>query len=287
MKRIASVFLVVLIISALSCSVASAEKVSQKALVENYWESFVQSYEIYQFNADGTGVIYGLDPICYYDKSTLTESIANGYVSANFNYEIDNDGNLKVICYDTYDPNWTWIFNMKYINDEANINWDLATYHRLPEKEYFFYEADYNDEIALENAMYLVNTHIKSENRFEEKEIKVVLNGQELSFDQPPVIINDRTMVPIRAIFEAMGYAVEWNQNTKTATATKGIDKIVVQIGNHIISYTTNGVSGTYYCDVAPQIISDRTLVPVRAIAESAGCNVDWDGNTKTVYINK
>lgn len=125
----------------------------------------------------------------------------------------------------------------------------------------------------------------KNETVYYKKEIKVVLNGDELIFDQPPIITNDRVMVPIRAIFEAMNYNINWNNETQTAEAVKSNNKITVQINNNIIPYTVNGVSGIYECDVYPQIISDRTLVPVRAIAESAGCDVQWDGDNMTVII--
>ncbi len=115
--------------------------------------------------------------------------------------------------------------------------------------------------------------------------IKVILNGEEVQFDQTPVMINDRVMVPIRAIFEAMGYTVTWNGQTHTAEAIKSNNKITVKINNNIIQYKINGRSGTYKCDVLPQIISGRTLVPVRAIAEAAGCDVQWDGENTTVII--
>lgn len=117
--------------------------------------------------------------------------------------------------------------------------------------------------------------------------IKVLLNGNELGFDQPPVMINERVMVPLRVIFESMGYTVNWNSATRTATAVKGNDKITVVINNKLIKYTINGKSGVYECDVIPQIISERTLVPVRAVAESGGCFVDWRGEDKTVIIEK
>lgn len=115
--------------------------------------------------------------------------------------------------------------------------------------------------------------------------ISVMLDNVDLIFDQPPILINDRTMVPIRVIFEAMGYTVEWDNETQTATSIKGNDKIVVQLNNSIIKYTTNGESGEYICDVVPQIVSDRTLVPARAVAESAGCTVEWDPIFNTVLI--
>lgn len=123
--------------------------------------------------------------------------------------------------------------------------------------------------------------------QYVQNDIKVVLNGQELSFDQPPIMKDDRTLVPLRAIFEAMGYTVTWNESTQTAAAVNGSNKITVQVGSSVISYTTDGKSGTYTCDVEPQIVSDRILVPVRAIAESAGCSVSWVENTQTVIIVK
>ena len=111
--------------------------------------------------------------------------------------------------------------------------------------------------------------------------IKIILDGRELSFDQPPIMESDRVMVPMRAIFEELGYDISWNQNTKTATADNWYNTITVQINNPSIYYD----GGVYYCDVSTKVISDRTLVPLRAIAECAGCDVEWDGNEKTVFI--
>ncbi len=119
------------------------------------------------------------------------------------------------------------------------------------------------------------------------EDIKVIVNNTELSFDQPPVSINDRTMVPMRAIFEALGYSVTWDSYNQSALAVNGYDSILVKIDNNTIIYATNGIAGTYTCDVAPQMVSDRTLVPVRAIAECGGCTVTWDESTQTVYITK
>ena len=117
----------------------------------------------------------------------------------------------------------------------------------------------------------------------EEPAISVVLNGSALTFDQPPIIEHDRTMVPIRAIFEALGYTLDWNGETQTATATNGSNTITVTVGENIITYS----GGTYECDVPPINRNGRILVPVRAIAECAGCDVDWDGDTRTVIINE
>lgn len=112
-------------------------------------------------------------------------------------------------------------------------------------------------------------------------EISVKLNGSALSFDVAPQIINDRTMVPMRKIFESMGATVDWNQDTKTVTSVKGDKTISMTIDS--AEMTVNGAAVAL--DSAPTIVDDRTLVPVRAIAEAFGSTVDWDGATKTVTI--
>ena len=93
--------------------------------------------------------------------------------------------------------------------------------------------------------------------------------------------------MPIRAIFEAMGYTVTWGGSKQTATAVNGNDKITVQIGNSAISYTVGGKSGTYLCDTPPQVSSERILVPVQAFVESAGCSVNRDESISSVIIVK
>lgn len=111
--------------------------------------------------------------------------------------------------------------------------------------------------------------------------IDVTLDGNALTFDQQPIMDNNRVMVPIRAIFEALGYTVDWDQVTQTGTATNGDNTITVQVNNAGITYD----GGTYWCDVAPKNVSGRILVPIRAISESAGCDVYWNQTMKKVII--
>ncbi len=112
-------------------------------------------------------------------------------------------------------------------------------------------------------------------------EISVELNGEKLSFDTAPMLINDRTMVPMRKIFESLGAAVDWDEATQTVTATRGGTVIRLQIGSERM--TVGGSEKNL--DAPPQLISDRTLVPVRAISESLGADVDWDEASQTVII--
>ena len=116
-----------------------------------------------------------------------------------------------------------------------------------------------------------------------EDNIKVLLNGTELSFDAPPKSINDRTMVSMRKIFEELGAEVNWKDETQTVTATKDDIIIIMQIDNVIISVNGKDIE----LDVPPQLVDNRTLVPVRAVAEGLQADVKWDGNTQTVIITK
>ena len=112
---------------------------------------------------------------------------------------------------------------------------------------------------------------------------EIVTNGAAKALDVPAQIIESRTMVPLRAIFEALGASVEWDDATKTVTSVKGDTTVKLTIGQ--ASINVNGADKAL--DVPAQIVDSRTLGPVRAIAESFGCEVGWDDATKTVTITK
>lgn len=114
-----------------------------------------------------------------------------------------------------------------------------------------------------------------------EEPITVLLNGEELSFDVPPQIIDNRTMVPMRGIFEALGAEVQWNPDDRTILAGVGETTVRMQIENS--SMTINNEVLTL--DVPPQIVDGRTLVPVRAVAESFDAFVNWNAEARTVFI--
>lgn len=111
--------------------------------------------------------------------------------------------------------------------------------------------------------------------------ISVRLNGSKVYFDQLPVIENDRTLVPLRAIFEALDAEVSWDGETRTVSAAKADRTVSLTIDD--INATVNGEATVL--DVPAKIINDRTMVPVRFIAQSFGANVDWDPDTRTVII--
>lgn len=112
-------------------------------------------------------------------------------------------------------------------------------------------------------------------------DVTVMLDGNKLAFDVPPQIISDRTFVPLRVIFEAMGAEVSWDGEARKVTATKADTVVEMTIDNTVMSVNSKEIT----LDVPPQIVDDRTLVPARAVAESFGAEVNWDGETRTVII--
>lgn len=111
--------------------------------------------------------------------------------------------------------------------------------------------------------------------------ISVYLNGKKLEFDIEPQITNDRTMVPMRKIFESIGAIVEWDASSKTITALKNSDKIIIQVDNNTMIKNNQSIE----LDVSPVVIGGRTLVPVRAVAEAFNADVQWSSRNTAVVI--
>lgn len=114
-----------------------------------------------------------------------------------------------------------------------------------------------------------------------EERIPIIVDDIEIFCDQSPVIVEDRTLVPLRAIFEALGAEVYWDNDARSVTAIKDDTTIFLAIGSLVLY--KNGEAT--YMDVPGQIINDRTMVPVRAVSESFGAKVYWDNDTRTVRV--
>ncbi len=120
---------------------------------------------------------------------------------------------------------------------------------------------------------------------------KVQLNGNIMDFTDEQgnrveaQLINNRTMVPLRKIFESLGCTIDWNQETKTVTAKQNNKTIKLTIGNNNASLINNDIEEKIVLDSAPVIVDNRTLVPLRFIAESLGCDVGWDQKNQTAII--
>lgn len=111
--------------------------------------------------------------------------------------------------------------------------------------------------------------------------ITVKLQGKPLMFEVEPQIVHGRTLVPLRAIFEALGAKLDWDATTRTATATKGIRRVVLPVDTSGARVGQRRIK----LDVPPQIINGRTLVPLRFVSEALGAKVSYDATTRTVEI--
>ncbi len=113
-------------------------------------------------------------------------------------------------------------------------------------------------------------------------DITVIVNGEKIEFaDQEPIIKNDRVLVPLRGVLEEMGIEVSWNEFSESIYAERGLAYALFNVG----SGTLITDSGEVTLDAAPEIINDRTMVPLRAIAEAFDADVEWDGETYTVTV--
>lgn len=115
--------------------------------------------------------------------------------------------------------------------------------------------------------------------------VNLVMEGTAITSDQPAVIYNSRTVVPIRAIAEAFDCNVDWKNETKTVVIGDNGVYIYLTVGSNVITAEMDGESASTEIDTPPVIINNRTMVPIAFISEILGYNVDWDSNTKTVNI--
>lgn len=113
------------------------------------------------------------------------------------------------------------------------------------------------------------------------EDITILINNSEISTDVAPVIMNGRTMVPARAIFESLGADVGWNGETRTVTVSaKGVDVNLV-VGSRVAVVNGNNI----YLDQPAAVVEGRTIVPIRFISENIGARVGWNPDTKTVSL--
>ena len=115
---------------------------------------------------------------------------------------------------------------------------------------------------------------------------QMFVNDKEKIIDVPPTIVEGRTLLPIRWVAEPLGAEVGWDGVEKKVTVSLKGTVIELWIGKSIAK--VNGVDTPIdpaNPKVVPMIISGRTMLPVRFVAENLGCNVDWDPGTQTVTI--
>jgi len=134
----------------------------------------------------------------------------------------------------------------------------------------------------------------QSSQTFAASPISVYVDGQELYMDVPPVIMDGRTMVPLRAVSEAVGCKVDWfssDQRIVVYSPAGGDPLVVMNINDRTATVNNyNGDTGeitgrNVTIEAPPVIVNGRTMVPLRFIAETIGFEVEWDSYSKTVFL--
>jgi hypothetical protein len=227
----------------------------------------------YAQDNDSSHLEYHVLDVYYKDKSLIVE----GFLCNTGNVYINNISKLTL---GVYDAKGTLLDGATFKNDEElskiqlepghYVAWsfkiDDATQGDITDAE-VTYDADYDDSYM---ASYQSGTHI-------------FVNNEDLKADVDPVIVNGRTLVPMRAIFEQMGATVTYDQQTATVTAKKDDITLIHKIGTKV--FTVNGKNVTF--DAASVLEKGRTMVPLRVIAESLKGTVFWGqtGNETTIGI--
>jgi ankyrin repeat protein len=115
-----------------------------------------------------------------------------------------------------------------------------------------------------------------------QNEISVFIDDKKLIFDRPPIMVNNRVLVPVRSVIEALGGQAEWNAENQEVTLKRTVQEIHLQIG----SKTATSKTRSYQLDQEPILFQDRTMVPVRFISETLGATVNWDEQHNAVLIS-
>lgn len=287
----------------------------------------VYSLNVNPFSSDGTGYVYGYEEYNNRPAFTLhcgVDGLGNITVCKNGKIGlIDTQGNVIIPCeyddlyndaYDLYGVD----YEKTFIEGEEEYS---GKYFRASYSPYDYYFGEYpcnyyynglavvadsygenakvgivdtNDNIVVPFVYDMITPcydkvcWVLKDGKWgiinvDNQTVTVKVDNEDVVFDQIPLIINGRTLAPLRAIFEKLGATVEWNGETQTITSTKG-DTVITMTINMNEMYKNGEM---IWLDEAPQIVGERTLVPVRAIAEALDCNVVWDGENHTVNITK
>lgn len=208
---------------------------------------------------------YEITPGCYVISDTYTTSS----ISWNEFMPLKNDKFFSYSC------DGTRFVNIKCPDNSLNIahyivNGINCITIRFSENDQIYYAA------------YSIDTLNQLWNEYCDNVPYVYLNGTKLCFANQPVIIDGTTFMPLRFLLECAGAEITWNEETSSAD--------IEYLGKNI---TITKDSGTVFIDgeqitlnTPARIIDDRMMIPLRFISEGLGFNVNWDANTRSVYVD-
>ncbi len=305
-KRILLITIIAMSVAAL-CSINTfAKTIDSKTMgisfdISNNWTDLSDEEDIYYFknnqsderwetveiSAADAGVYY-LDDLSeaellkwcsnYYSNQSLGEQLSqsNGGVYV----KVNTDSQLSK--YETYNNVQYYRFEKSYTASAYGYN-PTAFYLTafLTARNGKLYVIEYSRDYELNHFSDVVK--LLDSISFDNGEIKIYINGKRIYPDSVPIIVEDRTLVPIRAIAEEMGYDVGWNGDEKLVT-------LEAQGGYPILHYTISSNTAMknyekFELDVPPIVYRDRTYMPLRSATEAMGADVKWDGILKRIDI--
>ncbi len=218
-----------------------------------------------------------IDNRCFH----VCESLSEIYIGKSVEYIGDHSFSVTNISSITMPQSVKYIGECVFAHNELN-----NIYYEGTKSQWDNIEKSNVWDYAIKNGEKLVinykeNGKVTDYASYNPNSINISIDGNYIKFDVQPQIINGRTLVPMRKIFEELGAVVNWDASTQTAIGTK--DNIVVKFT--INDYTMYKNESAKTLDVPAQLINGRTLIPLRAVSEAFDCQVGWDGNDSIVSI--
>lgn len=253
------------------------------------------------FDEDGIGIVTYRDPNIkstfdeysgiadYLRSGDITQDMVDNYIKSIYSQYVNPSGELDSAYWyaDSYMDGEELDYQTKMISDiKSSTAADMVSYADLLEKWYndgVKFTAASPDAIDAASDMFDKRLSVSGG----VKDVTIIINGETLTSPVAPYIENDITMVPMRAIFEALGAEVEWNEAERMVTAVKDDITLTLVIGkSEIVRSTSDGIETTVTAENPAVIVEDRTMIPARVISELLGCDVQWNDALKTVTIN-
>ena len=249
------------------------------------------NYHVYHYYANGGWLneIIGVETFATSMKSLhdISEQDWAAYVSKEGDYDDIANYNISAFFVQINGQEYVEIDESFDFVDDSDSRKDVTLFYidgigNMYEYSYWSYDPSLPHFAAFNNMISSVNYQAPASAG---GTIRIYVNGSEVFPDAAPVIKNDRTLVPIRAVAEVLGYSVSWDAPNKCVTMSKPGFDIQVMIGSTSITSYYFSQPQYGYMDVVAEIIQDRTFIPLRAVAEAMGCEVSWDGTERSVYI--
>ena len=268
----------------------------------------------YEYSVDGTIPITNGKTTLHVKNSLVTaEDRLNFYEQRNIEpqnvYTFNSNNKDKEIVYESVDISQIFPLRELYIAIPSTYEKSLKGKFLVSKDGIYFNTVDLPEEnqnlymiSEVKNDMLLcsINSYEKRYQNFEyaycnyneleqlavDEPTYVRLNDKILGFSQPPVIESDRTLVPMRFLFEQMGAEVTWDEATQSATASVLTGEGTPRSVTFAIDKTTATVNGiTAVMDVPVRLINNQTFVPLRFLSENLGYTVDWDEAANTAIV--